>query len=1171
MKGLANFFKNTIVLGVIGLLALSIVIWFGFGYIKFGADNKVLSAAARLLIIVLCVMLWLLNLLRKMWFDKRKNKQMLDDIQTSEVQAPEAKGGRDKQQSSEEIAQLNQRFTDAISVLRKSKFKGDGNSNKSLYQLPWYIIIGPPGAGKTTALINSGLRFPLADSHGKGALGGVGGTRNCDWWFTNDAVLIDTAGRYTTQDSHRTADNTAWQGFLRLLKKHRRRQPINGAIIAVSTQDLLLQTPQQRSQQAQAIRSRVDELHQQLGIQFPIYLLFTKCDLIAGFADYFARMTQTEREQVWGFTLPHLCKDSGNDDLADRVEQEFDLLVKRVDERMLARVHDERDPQKRALIQNFPIQLGNLKATISEFVGEVFSANRYQEQPVLRGVYLSSATQEGTPIDRMMAAVSSSFGFGRDASLQQINSGQSFFIHRLFTDIIFPEANVVGANTRLESSLKWSRRIGFAVLALGFAATMLVWAGSVTRNFQFMGKVNALAESYETRRKTIDSTPPKPEAVTELLEPLRQGSRVYDQEAHPWLTGMGLYDAGVDKAANNLYDSALKEHFLPDLQGSMEQQLDSADNKNEAYLFETLRAYLMLDNVDKRDQATIEHWATRYWQQELPGNEAAQQALQHYLQQLFASGFGSRELNQQLVTQSRQKLLKKPVDQRLYAQLQARMNARPALSLQQAVGPQTMATFGISDDDPRAQIPYLYTKAAYDELDFSGGASAIQEYNNSRWVLGEQADKDFSGAELEKIGQQLKHRYLNDYNNYWIRTINSLHIVRFRNLAAAQQTLNLLAEPDSSPIVAVLELTRDNTELTNLPDIPGIAPEGTADKLAAIAPGKFQPTIVDTSFKELNALLRQSKGQAPRIDKINAALAGLRDEVGAIAMAANSNEAAFAKSQGGGSENRRRVMMLASSTPTPVSTWLQETSRYSTAVTMGGAQRYLGRLWRGEVCDQFNQALAARFPFDPDSRDDANIEEFNSFFGPGGVQASFFDKYLASFIDRHNWKLKSSKGKSLSIKSATREQLRIASSIRAAFFPRGSETARISFQLKPIKLDATVRLFELDLGSGQSPLTYTHGPKFSKSFSWSGAADSRIRILFEDLNGTRHQKSYEGEWALFHLIADSVLERKPGSSSSYQIVMQQGGRKARYQLKASSRVNPFDFQLLESYQCTGAL
>ncbi|HAG97103.1 MAG TPA: hypothetical protein DCL78_23445, partial [Gammaproteobacteria bacterium] len=87
---------------------------------------------------------------------------------------------------------------------------------------------GPPGTGKTTALVNSGLDFPLESQFGRGAIQGVGGTRHCDWWFTDQAVMIDTAGRYTTQDSHASADAAAWKGFLGLLKKYRRRRPING-------------------------------------------------------------------------------------------------------------------------------------------------------------------------------------------------------------------------------------------------------------------------------------------------------------------------------------------------------------------------------------------------------------------------------------------------------------------------------------------------------------------------------------------------------------------------------------------------------------------------------------------------------------------------------------------------------------------------------------------------------------------------------------------------------------------------------------------------------------------------------------------------------------------------------------------------------------------------------
>ena len=56
------------------------------------------------------------------------------------------------------------------------------------------MIIGPPGAGKATVSVNSGLNFPLAQKFGKEALRGVGGTRSCNWWFTDQAVLLVRPG-----------------------------------------------------------------------------------------------------------------------------------------------------------------------------------------------------------------------------------------------------------------------------------------------------------------------------------------------------------------------------------------------------------------------------------------------------------------------------------------------------------------------------------------------------------------------------------------------------------------------------------------------------------------------------------------------------------------------------------------------------------------------------------------------------------------------------------------------------------------------------------------------------------------------------------------------------------------------------------------------------------------
>ena len=200
--------------------------WFG-PMLAFGERRPFDGVTARVVTISIVWFLAILWMILVAWRRRRRDRKMADDI----VATVDTDSGDDMVKA--ELGDLRDKLRTAMVQLRKSKL-----GRKHLYELPWYVMIGPPGAGKTTAIVNSGLNFPLAGEIGKTAIGGVGGTRNCDWWFTDGAVLIDTAGRYTTQESDATADNAGWLGFLALLKKHRKRQPINGAMVAISLSDL---------------------------------------------------------------------------------------------------------------------------------------------------------------------------------------------------------------------------------------------------------------------------------------------------------------------------------------------------------------------------------------------------------------------------------------------------------------------------------------------------------------------------------------------------------------------------------------------------------------------------------------------------------------------------------------------------------------------------------------------------------------------------------------------------------------------------------------------------------------------------------------------------------------------------------------------------------------------
>jgi type VI secretion system protein ImpL len=429
---------------------------------------------------------------------RRRNRKMTDDI----VASVDETGSGEDDVLQGEMEEMRGKLKSALTLLRKSKL-----GRKSLYELPWYVMIGPPGAGKTTAIVNSGLKFPLAEEMGKGSIGGVGGTRNCDWWFTDAAVLIDTAGRYTTQESDAEGDNAGWLGFLNLLKKHRKRQPINGALIAISLSDLSMQDEVTQASHAKAIRRRLHELREKLGVRFPVYVLFTKGDLIAGFAEFFDTLGKDAREQVWGFTFPLEKASKKNAAPIALFDDEFSGLLTQLNTQSLERMQQETDHQRRSLIAGFPGQMASVRQVARDFLNEVFLENKFEHRHMLRGVYFTSGTQEGTPIDRLMMGMARTFGIGRQAIGSGKGTGRSYFLTRLFEAVVFKEAGLVSADDKVERRYRWIRRAAIAATVIVAVTAGALWTRSYLANDAMIADATERLNLYQAAASEIPSNP----------------------------------------------------------------------------------------------------------------------------------------------------------------------------------------------------------------------------------------------------------------------------------------------------------------------------------------------------------------------------------------------------------------------------------------------------------------------------------------------------------------------------------------------------------------------------------------------------------------------------------------------------------------------------------------
>ena len=456
----------------LAVIMLCLLLWFGGEYV--GLTNP----ESRQIVIICVILAWLLFGLFE-WIRAFKNSQKIEKTLYDQSHTQALRAIDEKK---ENIELLQRQFDKALGMLKKSNMKGGFFGNTALSTLPWYMFIGPPASGKSTALVDSGLEFPCLTENRRG-IQGIGGTRNCDWWFTNQGVLLDTAGRYVMEE-----EDQEWTAFLQMLKNGRKPYALNGVMVAVSLMDVTNWSEQDFERHVSQIRRRLDELILTLGIIFPVYVVFTKCDLLKGFLPFFSDLTKSEREQIWGSTLEWDQKKDSSP--AAFFEEEFDGLVKRlITQRQRTLVQTPNSTQAAQILQ-FPLQFASSKEKLNRFVDVLFHPSRYQDNPRFRGFYFMSGTQVGHPIDRILASITQASGLALSEKKVEQETGptKSFFIKDFFTRVVFPDQNLTYPTSRR------FRRQG----ALRIAAFM---AGSVLIGLVTFG----LASSYGVNVVTLGS------------------------------------------------------------------------------------------------------------------------------------------------------------------------------------------------------------------------------------------------------------------------------------------------------------------------------------------------------------------------------------------------------------------------------------------------------------------------------------------------------------------------------------------------------------------------------------------------------------------------------------------------------------------------------------------
>jgi type VI secretion system protein ImpL len=1031
-----------------------------------------------------------------------------------------------------EVLALQASMKQAIDALKRTKLGGRGGK-AALYALPWYVVVGPPAAGKTTALKESGLSFASAAPNAP-KIKGTAGTKNCDWWFSREAILLDTAGRFATDDD----DRDEWTAFLATIKRFRPERPLDGMIVAISAAELAGASEAQIDELAEKLRTRVDEVASQLEMVVPIYVMLTKVDLVAGFVEFWGDLGKQQRAQAWGTTFT--LDDERLEEPAALCEAEFDLLMKTLHAHMIERLAREPMPEVRTRVLQFPLEFKALRSPLAHFIEQLCLANPYQETPWLRGFYFTSGTQLGRPMDRVLSNMARGFDLGLAPAPDRHGASQSisYFVTDLFRSIIFPDRDLaMRSSSRVRRHLQ--KQIAYAAIAL--VTTMMLVLPAIVSYFNDVDLVRATLHDVEAMatferdktRTTVQTT----EALGGLVQRVQALEEAKSRFRIPGVWGLS--------SAARLYDP-VDAHYLVRLreviEGPVRNQIKSdvraiADSiRTDASSFQSaydgLKLYIMMAlperlDVDWASKNLAEKWSRALRKEASFDAEKLVAHTRRYADALAADHKWAWPLDESLVGQARARISGLKIEELQYAWLAGSAASVPPIVPRDIF-------YGASeqfvDVERNVQVPGMYTAAGWEKIRATLD-SPTSRLDIEPWVIGTATPS--SGDVQNVVTEKLRKTYFQRYVRAWSDFLSGLKVQTPNDIDSAVAELTAISELDG-PYTRLFQSISENVRLDVEPralseklaekgkDLLSAAVEKMTGKDAGgpserrISPveqhfkfvlhfafGDSRPGKADAAPSGLSIYLANVKSLAVQLDQLAKGKEAPKTEF----QEELSRTAAVVKKQ---------LVDLDRPAQQVLEPLLMNPIRGSQGSVTTSSNTFLDDKWKAEVFEIWREKLANRYPF-ADAPQDVAIADFADFFRPQtGALWKFYEANLAERLERSGnaFKAKAS-ADPVPFRGEFLRFIGYAQEIADAVFGAGPEPAVVF----DIQMHSVPNIGEIKFWVDGQASTYQNGPEQWLRTQWPAKAGPHRGLL--QLKGATITDEFQrqGDFGLFRLLA----------------------------------------------------
>lgn len=1071
---------------------------------------------------------------------KSKNKTMFSDVALHQAELARAE---------EEVKILYNDFN------RVQKFLHANEFFKHKKTLPLYAVIGHSRFGKTTLLSKSGLDLHDIDDN-KVKCGFS--TKYCVWLLSEQAIFLDTAGIYSVMENSDNHANLVWLGLWDFLQNSFGKNPLNGVIVVIDI-PTLSENSEQLQHNLHNIRQRLYEIAQYTK-NLPVYLVFTKLDVLTGFSDFFTELNEQEIANSLGlsffaknkFVNPQYVFDNMFADLLNKLQ----IVLKK-------RTQSVNELAEKIKIQEFFSQFASLKSALAKvldelphgghikifgcfFVSSLQNENSNSVDNLFKNLQHTilehnrensehTFTQKNEQQYDQQSTLANNYNKHNTLSYNAISAikknSKAYFIDNFFKKIL-----LATQHTAKKKSIPLNTKhllIGcVGLLLIGILSS--VWLYSYKQNSKVF---NDLKLILTTKTATPD------------IAKLEQAIRVSDINSTFWWAKVGLFQLhSTHKNLGKIYASYIAQDFTTQLQSILEKELTVTSINEYQHLYDTLKVYIMLSNQYKKtlDKEFIINWYKMYWQKQYQDNPLLAQQLVTRLDILLSQNIKITS-STQIINTTRELLNSKhvPKGTLVYSTLENQY-AKQDLKFK-------------FDDNNNIAVNKLYTADNLLKVYNKQIPQIAYELskNNSDWVLMDDKSSNVEQLnipreEMDKLIADLRSLYVKNYIQAWNGAIAKLQIRNFDDLKDMQKCLHAIRSNDY-PLLSFIKIIQANLNVTD-------APEEFKNSL--------NQTLPDINKIDIKTIYESVQNLSSYVTQISA-----NNEAKKDAFRLTSERFKIDHETNVINDPIANLYSVANNQPTPIKEWLNALCDNTWQAMLNATRDYINDMWQASVIPEYNKDILDRYPFFKDAEKSVDINGFTDFFAKNGIMDKFFNDYLRSFVDTDQvyWTWKTVNNKTLGIGQDTLEVFIRSALIKKMFYSQNDDAISVKFTLIPEGLTPHTTDFTLNLGGQQ--ITYVNKQeKLASNVNWPGNDVGTLTLTFNnDRNKPVTLDMPKDLWNWFRLLDKSNFQATENSTQEFNFVLDLNGNAIRYKLYSEQPINPFIDGVMNVFRCPKTL